>query len=135
MIKILNKLENLEPYSKFYSCYENAHASNQKSIEAINICSYSNELNEVSSRFVNLKYIIKNEWIFFSNYKSSKANDFFSHPQISAVFFWDSINTQIRIKGKIKKTDKIFSDNHFSLRSREKNILAIIFKIVYLSKV
>tara|TARA_B100000575_G_C23071400_1_gene617104 strand:+ start:403 stop:939 length:537 start_codon:yes stop_codon:yes gene_type:complete len=97
----------------------------QKSIDAINISSFNKNANEVLSRYVNLKYIIDQQWIFFSNYDSKKALDFNSHNQISASFYWDSIDVQIRIKAKIKKTSNSFSDKHFKNRSVEKNALAI----------
>ena len=48
--------------------YDEALNNGQKLIEAISISSYNKEINEVESRFVNLKYIINDEFIFFSNY-------------------------------------------------------------------
>jgi len=111
------------PYRKFQDLYTKASSHDQKSIEAICISSYSD--NEVDSRFVNLKYIIGDEWIFFSNYKSPKALQFLNNHNIACVFYWNKTNTQIRIKAKIKKTSNSFSDNHFNNRSREKNALAI----------
>ena len=125
MIKIRNPIQNCEPYAKFYNFYDKAIKSNQDFIEAINISSFDNQLKEVNSRFVNLKYIDGSEWIFFSNYNSPKANDFINHAQISAVIFWDSINTQIRIKANIKKSNNDLSDEHFFSRSKEKNALAV----------
>ena len=74
---------------------------------------------------VNLKYIIDDEWIFFSNYNSLKAQNFLNHDQISALFYWDSINVQIRIKAKIFKTLSKFSDEHFEKRNIKKNALSI----------
>ena len=79
----------------------------------------------VDCRFVNLKYIEGNEWTFFSNYNSPKAEDFASHNQISAVFYWQKVNTQIRIKAKISKSKEEFSDIHFKKRSLKKNALAL----------
>jgi len=80
---------------------------------------------EVDSRFVNLKCILQDEWIFFTNYKSPKACAFEKHKQISALIYWNSINIQIRIKAEIKKTSKTFSDEYFKSRQPEKNALAI----------
>ena len=48
-----------------------------------------------------------------------------SHSQISACIFWESINTQIRFKAKIKRTSVKFNKKYFKKRSSEKNILAI----------
>ena len=81
-------------------------------------------ISENSTCYVNLKYIRGSEWIFFTNYDSPKSNEFMEHNQICATFHWDAINTQIRIKAKISKTSKDFSDNHYANRSIEKNILA-----------
>jgi pyridoxamine 5'-phosphate oxidase len=125
MIEIVNHIENCDPYTKFYNFYDLAIKSNQNFIEAINISSFDIQREEVNSRFVNLKYINGSEWTFFSNYNSPKAKDFLDHSQISAVIFWDSINTQIRIKANIKKSNNNLSDKHFFSRSKEKNALAI----------
>ena len=118
-------LEKSEPYKIFSDYFTEAHKCHQKSIDAIAISSLNSSSNEVSSRFVNLKYIIGDEWIFFSNYKSPKAIDFESHDQISALIFWESINIQIRLKAKVFKSSKKISDDHFMKRSKEKNSLAI----------
>jgi pyridoxamine 5'-phosphate oxidase len=124
MIKI-NNISTDYPYQIFDRCYKKANAAGQKAIEAIAISSFNVLENEVESRFVNLKYINDNEWIFFSNYLSPKAMQFQSHDQISALMYWGAINTQIRLKARIKKTSQEFSDFHFQNRSKEKNALAI----------
>ncbi len=120
----IDKISSAEPYSTFEKLYNKALTSEQKVIEAIAISSYSPKLDEVESRHVNLKYIIDEEWIFFSNYNSPKAEQFQVRDQITALIFWNSINVQIRIKAKIRKTDEIFSDLHYKGRTKEKNALA-----------
>ena len=77
--------------------------ASQKNIEAISISSYNTKKHEVDSRYVNLKFINNDEFIFFSNYKSPKASAFNSHNQIAALLYWPSINVQIRMKAKIRK--------------------------------
>ena len=124
MIK-LESLKNDEPYLKYQELYDLALSKNQNQIERILIASFNTDLKEVNARYVNLKYVIKDEWIFFSNYESVKAKDFLTHNQITAVSYWSSIDVQIRMKATINKSSKEFSDKHFSLRSKEKNALAI----------
>ena len=124
MIKI-ESLNNDEPYLKYQELYDLALSKNQNQIERILIASFNTDLKEVNARYVNLKYVIKDEWIFFSNYESVKAKDFLTHNQITAVSYWSSIDVQIRMKATINKSSKEFSDKHFSLRSKEKNALAI----------
>ena len=120
-----NNLKKEIPYIIFIVKYNEAINAGQKNIEALSISSYDSKKNEVDSRYVNLKFIIAEEFIFFSNYNSSKALSFNSHNQIAAVFYWSSINAQIRMKAKIKKTSNAFNEEYFYERSEEKNALAI----------
>ena len=57
---------DLEPYKKLRDLYDLALSKNQMNIEAILIASFSHEDNEVDSRFVNLKYVNNEKFIFFS---------------------------------------------------------------------
>ena len=121
MIEFIN-LNQDEPYRYFKEKYEAALRAGQQSIEAIAISSFNKERNEVDSRFVNLKYVIADKFIFFSNYDSPKAIAFDSHDQISALFFWSSINLQIRFKAKINKSSSNFNNDYFKDRSSDKNV-------------
>ena len=120
-----NNLNKEKPYIVFKDKYEQALKANQKAIEAISISSYMSKTNEVDSRYVNLKFVINDEFIFFSNYNSPKASSFISHNQIAALIYWSSINVQIRMKAKIKKTSKEYNQEYFLNRSEKKNALAI----------
>ena len=124
MIKF-NNLNQEIPYLLFKAKYDEAIYAGQKGIEAISISSFNNSINEVDSRYVNLKFISNDEFIFFSNYESPKAAAFNSHNQIAALIYWSSINVQIRMKAKVKKTSKEFNQKYFFDRSEEKNALAI----------
>ncbi len=124
MIIFLNK--NYEdPYVELHENYLKAVSANQTYIDAILISTYDITKKEVDSRFVNLKFIDDRKLIFFTNYDSPKSNQIKNHNQIAATFFWDSINVQIRIKAKIKKTSVEFNQKYFSKRSLDKNALAI----------
>ena len=124
MIKFIND-NNQDPYIKFKKIYLNAVKSNQNMVEAICISSYNKCNDEVDSRFVNLKYVDNDNFIFFTNYNSSKSEQFSSHNQIAATVFWDSINVQIRIKANIKKKSPTYNKQYFKSRSIKKNALAI----------
>lgn len=120
-----NNLCQDAPYLVLKEKYDQSFKANQKNIEAICITSYSQKDKEVNARFVNLKFINNREFIFFSNYKSPKSNEFDSHEQITGLIYWNSINLQIRIKAHIKKTSKKFNQDYFSQRDKKKNALAI----------
>lgn len=124
MIKFVN-IDKSEPYKRLYELYKDARNAKQESIEAILISSYSTKKKEVDARYVNLKIVEDNRFIFFSNYNSPKSIQFKEHEQITAVIFWQNINTQIRLKSIIKKLPNSYSDKYFLKRSPEKNALAI----------
>ena len=127
MIKFNNLNQDI-PYQLLKEKYDEAVDAGQKGIEAISISSFNKDINEVDSRYVNLKFINKDEFIFFSNYDSPKAAAFNSHNQIAALLYWPSINVQIRMRAKIKRTTDEFNQNYFFDRLKEKNALAISSK-------
>ena len=120
-----NNLHQETPYLFLKEKYDEAVDAGQKGTEAISISSYNKEIAEVDSRYVNLKFITNDEFIFFSNYDSPKASSFISHDQIAVLVYWPSINVQIRMKAKIKRTTDEYNQNYFFNRSEEKNALAI----------
>jgi len=123
-----NNLNQETPYLLFKEKYDEALDAGQKVIEAISISSFNKQIHEVDSRFVNLKFIADDEFIFFSNYDSPKASSFNSHNQIAVLIYWPSINVQIRMKAKVKKTSNKYNQKYFFDRSEEKNALAISSK-------
>ena len=83
MIEFINICKD-KPYKLFKKHYEEALNKRQKIIEGISISSFDKSTQKVTSRFVNLKYIKNEDWIFFSNYNSPE-NSFLSHSQISLI--------------------------------------------------
>ena len=124
MIKF-NNLSQETPFILFKDAYYKALDAGQNNIGAISISSFNKEKNEVDSRYVNLKFVDKDNFIFFSNYNSPKSIAFSSNNQIAGLFYWPSINIQIRMKAIIKKTSIDFNKDYFAKRSIEKNALAI----------
>ena len=120
-----NNLSKEPPYLVFKKKYEDSLNANQKNIEAISIASYSTSKKEVNARYVNLKIVEYNKFIFFSNYNSPKSQEFSAHNQITALVYWSSTNTQIRMKAYIEKTSKEFNSAYFVKRDKKKNALAI----------
>ena len=65
MIEFINN-NSAKPFLIFKNKYNLAIEAGQKNIEAISISSYNNSSSEVNSRYVNLKIINDNEFIFFT---------------------------------------------------------------------
>jgi pyridoxamine 5'-phosphate oxidase len=124
MINIDNINITERPYIIFRELYLKTLSCSQKNIDAIVVSSFDSSTNLVDSRFVNLKSINDEDWVFFTNLESPKANQFRSFDQISVLLFWSSTNIQIRVRAKIKKTNSNLDSIHFQTRTKEKNALA-----------
>ena len=124
MIKFIDTSEQ-PPFIIFKNLYKEAFLKSQANIEAMAISSYNQINDEVNSRFVNLKFVHNDKFIFFSNYNSPKSIEFDLNKKVSALFFWSKTNTQIRIKSKISKSSQKYNKTYFKSRSIEKNALAI----------
>ncbi len=120
-----DNLSQEAPYLVFKDKYNQSLKANQKAIEATCISSYSSKKKEVNGRYVNLKFVNGRKFIFFSNYKSPKSQEFTQHNQITSSLYWSKTNTQIRMKAYIEQTSSEFNKNYFAQRDKKKNALAI----------
>ena len=73
-------------------------------------------------RMVLLKGITEQSFIFYTNYKSVKAEEITSSPKASFLIHWKSIRRQIRVRGFVEKEDGPIADQYFSSRSLDSRI-------------
>ncbi|ERJ18760.1 Pyridoxine-pyridoxamine 5'-phosphate oxidase protein [Salinisphaera shabanensis E1L3A] len=71
-----------------------------------------------SARIVLLKGFDADGFRFYTNYLSRKGEALAAHPQAALVFWWESLERQIRIEGRVHKLDASASDAYFARRSR-----------------
>ena len=100
---IFKDISNEKPYKKFVKLYKKAEEMNEPCINIICLSTFDPQNNQVNSRFLNLKYIIKDHWTFFSNYNSVKAREIEQHDNVSLSLYWNTLDFQLRLKGKIFK--------------------------------
>jgi pyridoxamine 5'-phosphate oxidase len=80
-----------------------------------------------SSRIILLKEITENSTIvFYTNYLSQKGEELRSNPNASVNFFWNKLEKQIRIEGKVRKTSREKSETYFRSRPLESQLNAIV---------
>ena len=123
MIDFRDNLKD-KPYILLRNFYKKALDFNQKNIEAIAISSYNKNDNEVNSRFVNLKYIEKDKWVFFTNYNSRKSQDFNFTLKLAQYF----IGMRLIYKSELRLISKNYPQTslmHILLIEIQKNALAI----------
>jgi len=78
----------------------------------------------VSSRMVLLKGIVDGGLEFYSNYASRKGRDLEVHPQAAACFWWDRLERQVRVEGRVARLPEAASDAYFAGRPYGSQIAA-----------
>src|SRR5690242_3514628 len=75
-----------------------------------------------SARIVLLKRVDKKGFVFYTNYESRKAKEIEENAYVALLFFWKTLERQVRIEGTIRKINAAESDEYFSIRPRESQL-------------
>lgn len=79
-----------------------------------------------SSRTVLMKQFDQRGFVFFTNYESQKGRELAANPRVAAIFYWPSLQRQVRIGGIAKRTSVEESDAYFRSRPHGSQISAIV---------
>jgi len=109
------------PLELFNAWFEMALESDKDNAIAF-VLSTISDLNIPSSRIVLLRGVSEKGFTFFTNYKSRKAKDIENNKMVSANFYWEKLEKQVRITGKAIKISAKESDEYFSERPRESQL-------------
>jgi pyridoxamine 5'-phosphate oxidase len=74
------------------------------------------------ARVVLLKELTKEGLVFFTNYQGHKGQQLAANPRVSVLFFWQSLERQVRITGVAEKTSDAVSDAYFHSRPLESRL-------------
>ena len=78
-----------------------------------------------SARIVLLKEYNTDGFIFYSNYHSRKGQEIARNPQAALLFWWEALERQVRIEGKVQKLSAEKSTEYFHTRPRAAQIAAL----------
>jgi pyridoxamine 5'-phosphate oxidase len=76
----------------------------------------ADQAGKPSARTVLLKGVDEGGFVFYTNFESRKARDLAANPQAALLFFWDRLERQVRIEGKISKVSREQSEAYFKSR-------------------
>lgn len=109
------------PMDMFSKWFDEARNSSVKEPNAM-ILSTVNKDNVPYSRTVLMKGLSQKGIIFYSNYKSRKAQQIESNNIVSLLFLWKEEERQVQIIGKALKTDLETTQKYFNSRPRGSQI-------------
>ena len=69
-----------------------------------------------SARMVLLRGFDQRGFCFYTNYQSRKGDELAANPLAALVFWWDKLERQVRIEGRVERTSRAESEAYFSSR-------------------
>ena len=72
-----------------------------------------------SARMVLLKGVDARGFTFFTNYDSRKGEELAANPRASLLFYWRSVERQVRVEGRVERVGDAESDAYFVTRPIE----------------
>lgn len=78
----------------------------------------------IRQRFVLLKGVSEDGFVFFTNYNSDKATALAQNDRSSMLFPWNELDRQVSVSGKVEKIAESESDAYFAARPRASQIAA-----------
>lgn len=109
------------PFEQFNSWLLDAKNSDILEVNAMTLSTVSPE-GMPSARIVLLKEIDSDGFIFYTNYESRKASHMLDNPHVALLFFWDELQRQVRIEGRIEKVSSERSTKYFQGRPKGSQI-------------
>lgn len=105
------------PFTLFENWFEMALLDDKENAICF-VLSTITERNKPSSRVVLLRGLNEKGFTFYTNYNSDKAKDIDHNNYVSANFFWNNLEKQVRITGLANKISSEESDQYFKGRPR-----------------
>jgi pyridoxamine 5'-phosphate oxidase len=84
----------------------------------------ANGAGRISARIVLLKDIDERGFVFYTNYRSAKAEQLAEQPRAALCMLWKSLRdvVQVRVEGSVEKAGAVESDAYFASRPRASQI-------------
>lgn len=104
-----------DPIQQFSLWFEQALKADVAEANAMSL-STVNPAGRPSSRIVLIKEFDQRGFTWFTNYDSNKGNELAVNPHAALLFFWSTLERQVRIEGRIEKISAEENDQYFHSR-------------------
>ena len=113
------------PVDQFKGWFEQASASEPHEPNACALATVGEDL-QPSVRMVLLKGFDRDGFVFFSNYQSTKGRQLEFNNRAALVFYWASLERQVRLEGRVERVSVAESDQYFYSRPRDSQFGAAV---------
>jgi pyridoxamine 5'-phosphate oxidase len=120
-------LANQDPIKLFKKWFQAAEHAGLAEPNAMTLAT-ATKAGKPSARMVLLKGFDERGFVFYTNYNSRKGRELAENPHAALVLFWQSLERQIRITGRVTKVAAEESDKYFQSRPLGSRFSASISK-------
>jgi pyridoxamine 5'-phosphate oxidase len=104
-----------DPIVQFRAWFQVAHAANLPKVNAMTLATVD-ERGRPHARIVLLKEVDARGFVFFTNYDSDKGRQLAATPYAALVIYWDPLDRQVRVEGRVERVTAEESDAYFASR-------------------
>jgi len=79
-----------------------------------------------SARMVLLKGLDEHGFVFYTNYDSRKGHELTENPQAALTFWWEVLERQVRIEGRVEQVAPEISEAYFDSRPEGSRFGAVV---------
>ncbi len=110
-----------DPLLEFEKWFKKARLSGEAFPDAMALATASSA-GVPSVRMVLFKGINKGGFEFFTNLNSRKGRELEANPLASIAFWWERLQRQVRVEGRVQKVEEEQADQYFATRPRGSQI-------------
>ncbi len=110
-----------DPLRQFDQWFTDAVAAGEEEPNAM-VLATATASGRPSARMVLLKAVEGGGFVFYTNRESRKGVELISNPSAALVFFWPTLERQVRIEGSVQEVSRDESRSYFESRPRESRI-------------
>jgi len=114
-----------DPIKQFEKWFKQALETEAQEANAMTLATATSD-GRPSARIVLLKGFDDRGFIFYTNYLSRKGKEMAKNPLANLVFFWPTLERQVRIEGTIEKVSREESEKYFYTRPKGSQVGAVV---------
>ncbi|HYG44957.1 MAG TPA: pyridoxamine 5'-phosphate oxidase [Bordetella sp.] len=103
------------PFDQFQLWFDQALAAQVPEPNAMTLATVD-AAGQPSARIVLIKGYDERGFVFYTNYESRKGHDLLVNPRAGLLFFWQPLERQVRIEGRVEKATSEESDTYYHSR-------------------
>jgi pyridoxamine 5'-phosphate oxidase len=106
-----------EPFRLFQGWFDEAVKSEPRDPNAMSLATVDGD-GMPDVRTVLLKGIDERGFVFYTNTESQKGQELAANPKAGLLFYWKSLNRQVRVRGPVERVTQAEADAYFATRPK-----------------